>query len=172
MTTAMTLPAPTVIDTVGGVLVVMVIDATSVQVPVVPVTVYVVVVVGLTTMLAVVRLVSVPQTYDVAPVAVNVTLVPGHTVGPGEADIVTGQTLQASVVMARLATSITTSATSCLLKSNGVFMVEVISLKCVAIGFVVRSGMPTGGSYPLVLHPVFLGCTREVTSMGEILSYL
>ena len=61
---------------------VMVIEATSVQVPVVPVTMYVVVVVGVTTTLAVfwfARVLSC-QRYEVAPIAVRVTLVPGHTV--------------------------------------------------------------------------------------------
>jgi hypothetical protein len=51
---AVAVAAATAIDTVGGEFTVMVMDAGSVQVPDVPLTVYVVVVVGVTTMLAVV----------------------------------------------------------------------------------------------------------------------
>lgn len=70
----------TLIVTVGE-LTVIVIDAWFTQVPDVPVTLYVVVSVGLTTTLAVfVPLLSLNQLYDVAPEAVNVTLDPGHTV--------------------------------------------------------------------------------------------
>src|SRR5438874_1143491 len=109
-------------DTVGE-LTVMVMDATSVHVPVVPVTVYVVVVVGVTMIVAVVWLVSLFQLYDVAPEAVKVTLVPGQTVVPGVALIVTVHVLQACVLMARPAKSITPSTMICLLKSSCVFMI-------------------------------------------------
>lgn len=57
--------------------------AVDVHVPIAPVTVYVVVMLGLSVMLAVVCAGMVAQVYVVAPVAVNVVGVPGHTAAAG-----------------------------------------------------------------------------------------